>query len=374
MVIMDENLKHLLVMLVEKNGSDLHLTAGSPPMIRVDGMLRALQEAKELSPKECERLCLSFFNDNQKKELLENKELDLSFGIEGLGRFRVNLFLQRGSMAASIRMIPFEPWPLSVLGLPKAIEGIILKQQGFVLVTGPAGSGKSTTLAAMIDFINKCKSCHIITIEDPIEFLHKHKMSIVNQREIGTDANSFTRALKSVLREDPDVVLIGEMRDLESIEAALHIAETGHMVFSTLHTNSTVQTINRIIDVFPSQQQAQVRTQLSFVLDAVISQRLLPKVGGGRVMAYEFMMITPAIKNLIREGKTHQIYSQMQVGQEKTHMVTMNQSLTTLFLKGEIKEESAMFTSNDVDDLKRITGLHNKRNSEAYLLTTKKQR
>lgn len=355
---MEAQIKGLLELLAAKKGSDLHMTVGMPPVIRVDGALKALPDHRPLTPSDTERAARGIVSDPAKWEtLLSDRELDFSFGIEGVGRFRVNAYHQRGSLALAIRLIPYEPWPLQSLGLPHALEDLILKPQGFILVTGPTGSGKSTTLASMIDAINQAKSAHIVTIEDPIEYLHRHKSSIVNQREIGQDSVSFQRALRSVLREDPDVVLIGEMRDLESIEAALHIAETGHMVFSTLHTNSAVQTINRIIDVFPPHQQSQVRTQLSFVLDAIVCQRLLPKINGGRAMVYEFLVATPAIRNLIREGKAHQIYSQMQMGQEKTRMVTINQNLALAFMKGDITEDDALATATDSEEFFRTVQL-----------------
>lgn len=366
---MDIAIRSLLEILADKKGSDLHLTVGVPPMVRVDGTLLELEGYTPLTPPQIELVAKDIVNAPGKWEALTTQmEVDFSFGIEGVGRFRVNAYHQRGSLALAIRLIPYEPWPLRTLGLPQALEELTLKPQGFILVTGPTGSGKSTTLASMIDAINQAKSAHIVTIEDPIEYLHRHRRSVVNQREIGQDSVSFQRALRSVLREDPDVVLIGEMRDLESIEAALHIAETGHMVFSTLHTNSAVQTINRIIDVFPPHQQAQVRTQLSFVLDAVLCQRLLPKVGGGRVMVYEFLIATPAVRNLIREGKTHQIYSQMQMGQEKTRMVTMSQMLAEAFAKGTISEEDALYAASDTEEFYRALQLFKNAKNNGPLL------
>ena len=366
---MDIAIRSLLEILADKKGSDLHLTVGVPPMVRVDGTLLEVEGYTPLTPPQIELIAKDIVNAPGKWEALTTQmEVDFSFGIEGVGRFRVNAYHQRGSLALAIRLIPFEPWPLRALGLPQVLEELALKPQGFILVAGPTGSGKSTTLASLVDAINQAKRAHIVTIEDPIEYLHRHRRSVVNQREIGQDSVSFPRALRSVLREDPDVVLIGEMRDLESIEAALHIAETGHMVFSTLHTNSAVQTINRVIDVFPPHQQAQVRTQLSFVLDAVLCQRLLPKVGGGRVMVYEFLVATPAVRNLIREGKAHQIYSQMQMGQEKTRMVTMSQMLAEAFARGTISEEDALYAASDAEEFYRALQLFKNTKNNGPLL------
>ncbi len=344
----------LLRTLVEKGGSDLHLTAGSPPAIRIDGELVTL-ETPPLSGAEVKQLAYSILTEAQKKRFEENNELDVSFGIKGLSRFRTNVFVQRGAVAAAIRVIPHEILSFEELGLPPVVKKLAEKPRGLVLVTGPTGSGKSTTLAAIIDKINEERHEHILTVEDPIEFVHRHKGCIVNQREVGSDTNSFADALKYALREDPDVVLIGEMRDLETIEAALTISETGHLAFATLHTNSAVQTINRVIDVFPPHQQPQVRAQLSFVLEGVISQQLLPKAsGGGRCLAVEVMVPNDAIRNLIREDKVHQIYSMMQTGQDKFGMQTMNQSLLDLYRRRLITYEQAIRRSGIPDEMREM--------------------
>src|SRR5579863_5248330 len=321
------NLHQLLKAMVEKGASDLHITTGSPPQLRIDGKLVPLKTAP-MTPVETKQLCYSILTDAQKHKFEEENELDLSFGVKGLSRFRSNIFMQRGAVAGAFRLIPFKILTFSELGLPPVATELARKPRGLVLVTGPTGSGKSTTLASIIDKINTDRHEHILTIEDPIEYLHPHKNCLVNQREVGADTRSFKTALKYILRQDPDVVLIGEMRDLETIEAALVIAETGHIAFATLHTNSCVQTINRILDVFPPYQQPQVRAQLSFVIEGVMSQSLLQKAGGpGRILALEIMIPNPAIQNLIREDKVHQIYSAMQVGQQKFAMQTFNQSL-----------------------------------------------
>ena len=311
------NMHQLLKAMIEKGASDLHLSTGTAPQIRVDGEMLALPTAS-LSPAETKQLCYSVLTDAQKRQFEEENELDLSFGVKGLSRFRGNVFLQRGAVSGVFRAIPFEIKSFEDLGLPAVVKSMSKKPRGLILVTGPTGSGKSTTLAAIVDAINSTRSEHIITVEDPIEYLHPHKKCLVNQREVGADTDSFKKALKYILRQDPDVVLVGELRDMETIEAALTIAETGHLCFATLHTNSCVQTINRIVDVFPTNQQSQVRTQLSFVLEGVLSQNLMKKADGkGRCMALEVMVPNAAIRNLIREDKIHQIYSQMQVGQEK---------------------------------------------------------
>ncbi|MEK7366522.1 MAG: type IV pilus twitching motility protein PilT, partial [candidate division NC10 bacterium] len=321
------NLHELLKELVAKGASDLHITTGIPPMIRLHGRVTAIG-TQPLAAAETKALAYSILTDAQKHKFEENKELDFSFGVKGLARFRANVFVQRGSVAVAIRSIPHKIYTFQELGLPKIVEDLCNKPKGLVLVTGPTGSGKSTTLATMIDKINMEKQEHIVTIEDPIEFVHQHKKCIVNQRELHADTFSFKNALRAVLREDPDKILIGEMRDLETIEAALVIAETGHLVFATLHTNSAEQTINRIIDVFPAHQQAQVRAQVSFVLEGVLCQALMPKASGqGRVLVLEIMVPNAAIRNLIREDKVHQIYSTMQTGQEKFGMQTQNQAL-----------------------------------------------
>ena len=308
-----------------------------------------------LSPQETKQTCYSILTDTQKHRFEAQNELDLSFGVKGLVRFRANIFVQRGAIAGVFRIIPYEIRNIDELGVPSVISRIGERPSGLVLLTGPTGSGKSTTLASLIDSINTKTHRHIITIEDPIEYLHPHKGCVVNQREVGADTKSFEAALRYILRQDPDVVLIGEMRDLETIQAALTVSETGHLCFATLHTNSAVQTINRVIDVFPAHQQSQVRMQLSFVLECVVSQTLLPRANSpGRVMAVEVMVPNPAIRNLIREDKVHQIYSQMQIGQEKFGMQTMNQSLAELYLKRLITYEDAMGRSSDQVELEGI--------------------
>lgn len=348
------NLHQLLKIMVEKGSSDLHISVGAPPQLRIDGSLVPLKTNK-LTPAETRQLCYSVLTDAQKQGFETNNELDLSFGVKGLARFRGNIFMQRGAVSGVFRVIPFEVLSFQDLGLPPVIASFAEKPRGLVLVTGPTGSGKSTTLAAIIDKINVEKRHHILTIEDPIEYLHPHKNCLVNQREVGADTIGFKNALRYVLRQDPDVVLIGEMRDLETIEAALTISETGHLALATLHTNGCVQTINRIIDAFPSHQQAQIRAQLSFVLEGVICQQLIPhKSGRGRAMACEILVPTPAIRNLIREDKLHQIYSQMQVGQSRSFMQTMNQSLFTLVRRGDIHEEDAFNRSSDADELRTM--------------------
>lgn len=343
----------LLKTMIEKGASDLHITSGSAPQLRIDGNLHPLR-TRSLSPVDTKQLCYSVLTDSQKHVFEEENELDLSFGVKNLARFRANVFLQRGAVAAAFRQIPYEIRTLEDLGLPATVRDLARRPRGLVLVTGPTGSGKSTTLASMIDSVNTERHGHIVTIEDPIEYLHPHKNCVVNQREIGADTHSFKKALKYVLRQDPDVVLIGEMRDLETIEAALSIGETGHLAFGTLHTNSAIQTINRILDVFPPYQQDQVRAQLSFTLEAILCQTLIPKIGGGRILALEMMIPNPAIRNLIREGKTHQIYSQMQIGQGKYNMLTMNQSLASLVNQRKITLEDAMLKSADQEELRTI--------------------
>jgi len=341
----------LLKIMIERNASDLHITTGSPPRIRVDGKLISLDHPP-LTPAETKALCYSILTDSQKHKFEEENELDLSFGMKGLSRFRANIFMQRGAVAGAFRMIPFQIKSIQELGLPPVVNELAKKPRGLILVTGPTGSGKSTTLAAIIDKINSERQEHIITIEDPIEYLHSHKRCLVNQREINSDTESFKAALRYVLRQDPDIVLIGEMRDLETIEAALTVSETGHLTLATLHTNTAVQTINRIIDVFPSHQQEQVRIQLSFVLEGIISQQLIPrKSGRGRILAAEVLVPTPAIRNLIREDKTHQIYSMMQTGQTKYKMQTMNQALYDLYMAGELSYEDALSKSPMPEEL-----------------------
>jgi twitching motility protein PilT len=352
---MTVTIHQLLKFLVDHGGSDLHITVNSPPQIRIHGKLTPIEGTKPLTAAETKQLCYSILTDQQKHKFEENLELDLSFGIKGLSRFRGNIFSQRGAVAGAFRTIPYEIRGFQELGLPPVVEKLCEKPRGLILVTGPTGSGKSTTLAAMIDKINRERNDHIITIEDPVEYLHPHKSCVVNQREIGSDTFSFKNALKSILRQDPDVVLIGEMRDLETIEAALRIAETGHLTFATLHTNSAVETINRIIDVFPSHQQSQVRTQLSFVLQGLLCQSLLPtRDGKGRCLAVEIMVPNAAVRNLIREDKVHQLYSVMQTGQSGHGMQTFNQSLADLYLKGKIDLETAMARSSMPDELQEL--------------------
>ncbi len=348
------NFHQLLKDLVERGGSDLHITTNSPPQIRVDGQLVPV-ELPPLTAVDTKQLCYSILTETQKHKFEEESELDLSFGVKNLSRFRGNIFVQRGAVAGVFRVIPYKILTFDELGLPPVVKLLAEKPRGLVLVTGPTGSGKSTTLASIIDRINTDRHDHIVTVEDPIEYLHPHKGCLVNQREVGADTKSFKHALKYVLRQDPDVVLIGELRDLETIEAALTLAETGHLCFATLHTNSCAQTMNRIIDVFPPYQQTQVRTQLSFVLEGVLSQTLIPKASGrGRALALEVMVPNPAIRNLIREDKVHQIYSQMQVGQDKFGMQTMNQCLMNLLQKRIINVEDALGRSPEPDELKQM--------------------
>lgn len=350
------NLHQMLKELVERGGSDLHITTNSPPQIRIDGKLTPMNEPP-LTAVETKQLCYSVLTDAQKHKFEEENELDLSFGVKGLSRFRGNVFVQRGAVAGVFRVIPYKILTFDELGLPTVVKDLSEKPRGLVLVTGPTGSGKSTTLASIIDRINVERHDHIVTVEDPIEYLHPHKGCLVNQREVGADTKSFKSALKYLLRQDPDVVLIGELRDLETIEASLTLAETGHLCFATLHTNSCVQTINRIIDVFPPYQQTQVRTQLSFVLEGVLSQTLIPRASGkGRALALEVMVPNPAIRNLIREDKIHQIYSQMQVGQEKFGMQTMNQCLFGLYTRRIITLEDALGRSPEPDEFKQMMG------------------
>ncbi len=348
------NLHELLKEMVEKGASDLHITSNAPPTLRVHGRMVPVGESP-LAPADTKQMAYSILTDAQKKKFEEERELDLSFGVRGLSRFRANLYLQRGAVAAAIRTIPHRIFSFDELGLPKVVAELCEKPKGLLLVTGPTGSGKSTTLATMVDKINSERQEHIVTIEDPIEFVHLHKRCLVNQRELNADTMSFTAALKHVLRQDPDKVLIGEMRDLETIQAALTIAETGHLTFATLHTNSAVQSVNRIIDVFPPHQQPQVRAQLSLVLEGVLCQMLLPRSNGqGRVLALEVLIPNPAIRNLIREDKVHQIYSSMQAGQEKHGMQTMNQSLLQHYLRRNVTLEQALGSSTMPDELQQM--------------------
>jgi twitching motility protein PilT len=348
------NLHDILKEMVERGASDLHITVGAPPMLRVHGRVSPLGD-KPLGQAETKSLAYSVLTDAQRQKFEEDKELDLSFGMKGLSRFRANVYMQRGAVGIAIRTIPYTIHTFEELGLPKVVSELCDKPKGLILVTGPTGSGKSTTLATMIDKINSERQEHIVTIEDPIEFVHQHKSCIVNQREVHSDTRSFPEALRRILRQDPDKVLIGEMRDQETIQAALTIAETGHLTFATLHTNSCVESINRIIDVFPPHQQPQVRAQLSFVLEGVLCQALIPKSNGqGRVMALEIMVPNPAIRNLIREDKIHQIYSAIQTGQERSGMQTMNQSLLAHYLKRNITLEEAMRRSPLPDELSQM--------------------
>jgi len=345
------SLHQLLKTMTEMGGTDLHVTTNTAPQIRVDGKLRPL-DLPPLSAVDTKQLAYSVLTDAQKHRFEENLELDFSFGIKGLARFRANVFMQRGAVAAVYRTIPYEIRGFSELGLPPIIAQICDKPRGLVLVTGPTGSGKSTTLAAMLDKVNSERHEHMITIEDPIEYLHQHKKCVVNQREVHADTHSFSNALRAALREDPDVVLIGEMRDLETIESALRIAETGHLTFATLHTNSAAQTINRIVDVFPAHQQPQVRAQLSLVLEGIMCQSLLPRASGtGRALALEIMVPNAAIRNLIREDKIHQIYAAMQTGQERSGMQTFNQCLASLYFQKKITLQTAMSVSSNSDEL-----------------------
>ncbi|MEK7197762.1 MAG: type IV pilus twitching motility protein PilT [Nitrospirota bacterium] len=341
----------LLKIMIEKGASDLHITTGSPPRVRVDGRLIPLDHP-QLTPADTKTLCYSVLTDAQKHKFEENNELDLSFGVKGLSRFRGNIFMQRGAVAGAFRTIPFQIRTFQELGLPEIVNDLVKRPRGLILVTGPTGSGKSTTLAAMVDRINSERQDHIITVEDPIEYLHPHKKCLINQREVSSDTVSFKAALRYVLRQDPDVVLIGEMRDLETIEAALTVSETGHLTLATLHTNSAVQTINRVIDVFPPHQQEQIRTQLSFVLEGILAQQLISKKSGhGRVLAVELLVPNPAIRNLIREDKIHQIYSMMQTGQTRSGQQTMNQSLFELYTKGLLSYEDAIGRSSVPEEL-----------------------
>ena len=342
-------LRELLEQMVKMGASDLHLTVGAPPVVRVDGKLQRLN-FDFLTGEQTRKLSYSMLNEKQKLKFEQNSELDFSFGIEKMSRFRCNLFMQRGNVAVALRQIPYEIRSFEELGLPKVVTDFAKLPRGLVLVTGPTGSGKSTTLASIIDKINRERPVHIITVEDPIEYLHRHQTALINQREVYSDTNSFATALKYALREDPDVVLVGEMRDLETIEAALSISETGHLAFATLHTNSSAESINRIVDSFPSNQQEQIRISLSFSLQAIISQTLIAKIGGGRVLALEIMICTPAVRALIRDDKIHQMYSMIQSGQ-KYGMKTMNQSLAELYLAGKISLNDGMSYSQSPQEL-----------------------
>jgi twitching motility protein PilT len=350
------NLRQLLEEMIERDASDLHITAGERPKLRIDGDITSANEEHVLTPKDTLQLAYSVLTENQKKRFETEDELDFSFGIQNLARFRGNCFKQRGCVSMVVRQIPFSVKTFEELNLPPVLAKLSEKPRGLVLVTGPTGSGKSTTLAAMVDKVNREWKGHIITVEDPIEFIHRHQGCIVNQREIGTDTHSFAAALKYALRQDPDVVLVGEMRDLETISAALTIAETGHLAFATLHTNSAAESINRIIDVFPSHQQSQVRAQLAFVLEGICTQTLLPKASGkGRVMACEVLVATPAIRALIRDDKVHQIYSAMQAG-KKHGMQTLADSLYTHYMNRDVTLEECLRVTSDQNEFLRMVG------------------
>lgn len=344
------NITELFQIMKQKGSSDLHITVGKPPVLRVDGKLLSLTNMPTLSPQHTQALVYSILTDSQKKTFEEHNELDFSFSVKGVSRFRGNVFRQRGAIGMAVRTIPFDIKTFDDLGLPPVIKDLANRPNGLVLVTGPTGSGKSTTLAAMLDYINETRTEHIVTIEDPIEFIHKHKNCLVNQREVGTDTDSFEIALRHVLRQDPDVILIGELRDQESMRIALKIAETGHLCLASLHTNSAAQTISRIVDIFPGDEKQQVRTQLSFVLEGVMSQQLIPSQRGGRVLAYEVLVASPAIRNLIREDKIQQIVSHMQTGQ-KYGMNTMNSMLYNLYTQRHITYEEAVRRSPAPEEL-----------------------
>jgi len=349
------SLRELLEDMMSQDASDLHLTAGLPPQFRVDGDIVS-SRFDVMSPDDTRALAYSILNDDQKKRFENDKELDLSFGVQGMSRFRANVYLQRGVTSMAIRKIPYEVIAFKDLGLPPVVANFAKIHRGMFLVTGPTGSGKTTTLATLVDWINENRACHILTIEDPIEYVHHHKKSMVNQREIGADSSTFKNALKYVLRQDPDVILVGEMRDRETIQAAITIAETGHLCFATLHTNSTYESINRIIDVFPSSQQPQVRAQLAFVLEGVLTQQLVPRNNQhGRELCSEVMVCTPAVKALIRDDKVHQIYGLMQAGQ-KHGMQTMNQSLYQAYINRKISHDEAINRSPDTEELTKMIG------------------
>lgn len=346
----------LLKTMVDQGASDLHITVGSPPQFRIEGkMVRVKTES--LAPNDTKELCYSVITDSQRSEFERGLELDFSFGVKDLARFRGNIYMQKGAVAGVFRRIPINIPPLDGLGLPKVIKDVIKRPNGLILVCGPTGSGKSTTLASILDHLNVTESGHIITIEDPIEFIHPHKSCLVNQREVGMDTKTFKDALKRLLRQDPDYVLIGELRDEETIEMALTMAETGHLVFGTLHTNSAVQSIYRLVNVFPPHQQPQIRQLLAFVLQSIVCQQLIPKTNGGRALAVEVMVPTGGIRNLIREDKLHQVYSAMQAGQDNTGMVTMNQSLLSLVQAGHITKEAALEASFVPDELAKMLGI-----------------
>lgn len=350
------DLSELLMKILENNASDLHITTGLPPVMRVNGKLMPFKEYPKLTSNDTKEMIYNILTQNQREKLERNLEFDFSYGISGKGRFRVNVYYQRDSLGAAFRAIPVEIKSLKELGLPTSMSELTSKQRGFVVVTGSTGSGKTTTLATLIDMINETRTDHIMTIEDPIEFLHRHKKCMINQREVGSDTKSFANALKYVLRQDPDIILIGEMRDLETIQAALTAAETGHLVFATLHTQDAPQTIDRIIDVFPPHQQQQIRIQLAGTLQGIVAQQLLPnKDGNGRIAATEILVPTPGVRNMIREAKTHQIYNAMQTGQ-KFGMKTMDQSIADLYRKGLISLDTALTGAVFPQDLNKMLG------------------
>jgi twitching motility protein PilT len=352
----DLDLNDALRKMLALGASDMHITSGAPPMVRLDGGLRALEGYDRLGPESIRRSVYSVLSQKQRETFEEELELDFAYALVGESRFRVNLYMQRDSVGAAFRVIPYEILPLESLGVPPSVASFATRQRGLVLVTGPTGSGKSTTLASIIDLVNRQRAGHIMTVEDPIEFLHKHKKSLVNQRELGADTHSFNSALKHVLRQDPDVILIGELRDLETISVALTAAETGHLVFATLHTQDSAQTIDRIIDVFPAHQQGQVRVQLATALQGVVCQALCPRSDGpGRAVATEVLVATPAIRNMIREGKTHQIYSSLQAG-SRLGMHTMDQHLAELVRAGRISYETGVDTCHNTEDFNRLCG------------------
>jgi len=353
---MDLDFAQVLLEVVDRRASDLHLTAGAPPMVRIRGRLTALEDYPKLTPTDTREIVYSILSDAQRQKLETNWQLDFAYQIPGTARFRVNAYFQRMSVGAAFRLIPFEIAPLDSLGLPPVVADFANRPRGLVLVTGPTGSGKSTTLASLIDVINEQREEHIMTIEDPIEFLHRHKRCIVNQRELGSDATSFADALKAALRQDPDVILVGEMRDLETIGTAITAAETGHLVFATLHTQDTPQTIDRIVDVFPPSQQGQVRAQLSIALQGIMTQTLLPTAdGSGRCVAAEVLVPTPAVRNLIREAKSHQIYSVLQTGSAHG-MQTMDAALAQLVRAGKITRQLAESRAHSAEELRRLIG------------------
>src|SRR5947209_5192371 len=353
---MELDFAEVLLEVVDRRASDLHLTAGAPPMVRVRGRLTPMEGYPALTPTDTREIIYSILSNGQRQKLENNWQLDFAYQIPGTARFRVNAYFQRSSLGAAFRLIPFEVVPLDTLGLPPVVAEFAKRPRGLVLVTGPTGSGKSTTLASLIDVINTEREEHIMTIEDPIEFLHRHKKCVVNQREVGSDATSFAAALKAALRQDPDVILVGEMRDLETIGTAITAAETGHLVFATLHTQDAPQTVDRVIDVFPSEQQGQVRMMLSVALQGILTQQLLPTAdGSGRCVAVEALVPTAAVRNLIREGKTHQVYSALQTGAAHG-MQTMDASLSELVRKGKITRELAMSRAGNAEELARLMG------------------